>query len=110
MEPGRSLERCSDVRLVQCGAEVSGLDPVLSAGMHWQGTSPPCRLPRMAPTRVGVSGLDQLQLRNQTILTNDLGVVMDAKEQLIWNGAGKRRNLVRKEAHCNLERRHCRWA
>ena len=77
MEPGRSLERCSDMRLVQCGAEVSGLDPIVYVGMLGPGTSPPGRLPRLTSARADIdNNCEQHQPKDPMRLTSGIHELM----------------------------------
>ena len=51
-DPGRSLERCSDLHLQQCDAEVSGYEAIWLVGILRVGSPNPTLLPHPAATRV----------------------------------------------------------
>ena len=79
---GRTCVRCKKL-VPGVGTEVSGLDPVLSAGLHWPGTSPPGRLPRLTSARADIDNSgEQHQPKDPMRSTNELGVVMTAKGKL----------------------------
>ena len=111
--PGRSgqpLGRCKKLVLGQLSTEVSERTAVLLPVILWQGTSPPCRHPRAASTRVD-SGIEQNQPIDQTIVTSArivrcLGIVMTAEGILTCS----RRNLGRNEVRCSAVGQHMRWA